>query len=116
MKSKNKKTEKRLRIKKRIRAKIFGTAMIPRFSVFRSNNHIYAQLINDDLGQTLVSASDITESKGTNTERAQKIGETVAKAAIDKKISKVVFDRNGFRYTGRIKALADSARSGGLVF
>jgi large subunit ribosomal protein L18 len=116
MKTKNPKTEKRMRLKKKIRAKIFGTTERPRFSVFRSNNFIYAQLIDDNAGKTLVSASDIKAKKGTKRERAIEVGKAIAEAALAKKISKVVFDRNGFSYTGRIEALADEARKAGLIF
>ena len=112
----NKKLEKRIRLKKKIRAKIFGTAETPRLSVFRSNNYIYAQMINDELGVTIASASDMESKTGTKTERSVLTGTNIAKAAIAKGIKSCVFDRNGFKYTGRIKALADSARSGGLKF
>ena len=119
----NKKLEKRIRLKKKIRTKIFGTAVSPRLSVFRSNQYIYAQVIDDEARTTLVSSSDMpskktstVKTKGTKTERAILIGEQVAKAAKVKGIKKVVFDRNGFKYTGRIKALADSARTAGLEF
>ena len=112
----NKKTEKRIRLKKKIRAKVNGTSERPRFSVFRSNQYIYAQLIDDTKSTTLISASDIESKKGTKTERATAVGTEVAKQAQAKGIKKVVFDRNGFKYTGRIKALADGARAGGLAF
>lgn len=105
-----------MRLKKKIRAKIFGTTERPRFSVFRSNNFIYAQLIDDNAGQTLVSASDIKAKKGTKRERAMEVGKDIAVAAIAKGVSKVVFDRNGFSYTGRIAVLADEARKAGLIF
>jgi len=94
----------------------------PRLSVFKSNNHIYVQVINDDAGHTIISASTVekdmasfTEHKG-NRNAAQKVGELVAKKALDKGVKKVVFDRGGFPYHGRIKALADGAREGGLEF
>ena len=112
----NKKLEKRMRLKKKIRTKIFGTSAVPRLSVFRSNNYIYAQLINDEIGNTIVSASDLDVKTGTKTERSITTGTNIAKLAITKKITSCVFDRNGFKYTGRIKALADSARLGGLKF
>ena len=112
----NKKVEKRIRLKKKIRTKIIGVAKIPRLSVFRSNNYIYAQIIDDTKGITLASSSDLKLKKGTKTERASAIGEEVAKKAIEKGIKKCVFDRNGFKYTGRIKELADSARKAGLKF
>lgn len=113
---KNKKQEKRIRLKKRVRSKILGTASRPRFSVFRSNQFIYAQLIDDTKGVTIVSASDMKNTKGTKTEKAQALGKIVAEGALSKKITEVVFDRNGFKYTGRVKAVADSARQSGLKF
>lgn len=112
----NKKLEKRIRLKKKIRTKIFGTATLPRLSVFRSNNYIYGQLINDEKGVTIVSSSDLKVKTGTKAERAKKIGEELAKSALSKGIKSCVFDRNGFKYTGRIKVLADSARENGLKF
>ncbi len=116
MKSKNIKTEKRSRIKKKIRAKISGSMERPRLVVFKSNKFIYAQIIDDSIGKTLVSASDMKLNKGTKTEHAKIVGGEVAKIALSAKIKKVVFDRSGFKYTGRIKALADEARAGGLEF
>ena len=112
----NKKQEKRIRLKKKIRTKIIGTSLRPRLSVFRSNSYIYAQVIDDAKRITVVSSSDLKIKKGSKTERAKEVGVEVAKKSIEKKIKEVVFDRNGFRYTGRIKALADSAREGGLKF
>lgn len=112
----NKKQEKRIRLKKKIRAKISGTKECPRFSVFRSNTHIYAQLIDDTKGVTIVSASDMDVKTGTKTERATSVGEKIAKDGASKGIKSCVFDRNGFKYTGRVKALADGARAGGLKF
>jgi len=112
----NKKLEKRIRLKKKIRAKIFGTTECPRLSVFRSNNYIYAQMIDDSKGITIASASDIETKKGTKTERSVAVGMAIAKESNTKGIKSCVFDRNGFKYTGRIKALADSARAGGLKF
>jgi large subunit ribosomal protein L18 len=112
----NKKTEKRIRLKKKIRTKITGTAECPRLSVFRSNNYMYAQIIDDINSVTIVSASDMKVKTGTKTERAKAVGAEVAKNAIAKGIKSCVFDRNGFKYTGRIKALADSARLAGLKF
>lgn len=111
----NKKTIKRLRIKKKIRAKVSGTAAIPRLSVFRSSRFIYAQLIDDNTGKTLAAASDIG-TKGTKSERAKAVGIKLAEAAKGKKIAKVVFDRGGFSYAGRVKTLAEGAREGGLKF
>ncbi len=112
----NKKQEKRIRLKSKIRAKIFGTQDRPRLTVFKSNSYIYAQIIDDTKGLTIASTSDLTLKKGTKTERATEAGIAIAKLALAKGINAVVFDRNGFKYTGRIKALADSARSGGLTF
>ena len=105
-----------MRIKRKIRARIFGTIECPRFSVFRSNKYIYAQLIDDANERTLISASDIKLDKGTKAERAAKVGTTLATSARAKGMEKVVFDRSGFKYAGRIKTLAESARAGGLKF
>lgn len=116
MQTRKAKSNSRDRIKAKIRAKVFGTNERPRLTVYRSNKNIYAQIINDDSGKTLVSASDIKITKGTKKERAVEIGKILAKLANDAKIKAVVFDRNGFSYTGRIKLLADSAREGGLNF
>lgn len=116
MKTTQKKTIKRMRLKAKIRSQVHGTQEVPRLSVFRSNIYIYAQLINDDSGVTLASASDLKVKKGTKVERAQEVGRMIADAAKAKSITKVVFDRNGFKYTGRIKALADKAREQGLTF
>lgn len=112
------KTEKRLKIKRRVRRNIHGTAERPRLSVFRSNKEIYAQLVNDDEGVTLASASSRESGvkTGTKSDTAKAVGQAVAKKAIDKGIEKVIFDRNGFVYHGRIQALADGAREGGLKF
>lgn len=110
------KTDKRIRLKKKIRAKILGTEARPRLTVFRSNKFIYAQIINDTLGKTLVEASDLKIEKGTKSERAKIVGATIAAGAIKNKIKQVVFDRNGFKYTGRVKIVADEARAGGLEF
>lgn len=116
MAHKNPKTEKRLRLKKKIRAKVFGTKDRPRLSVFKSNKFISAQLINDADGMTLASASDIKETKGKKMERATLVGTALAKDAQAKGITSVVFDRNGFKYTGRVLSLAEGARKGGLTF
>ena len=112
----NKKTDKRIRLKKKIRAKITGTTTRPRLSVFRSNKFIYAQIIDDTKANTIVEASDIKTSKGTKMERAMAVGKMIAEKAQAKKITEVVFDRNGFKYTGRVKLVADEARKGGLKF
>ncbi|MGI6450866.1 MAG: 50S ribosomal protein L18 [Desulfitobacteriia bacterium] len=107
---------------KSVRKKIHGTAERPRLSVFRSLNHIYAQVINDDLGVTIVAASSVEpefkagELSGGNIEGAKKVGEMIAKKALAKGITKVVYDRGGSLYHGRIAALADGAREAGLDF
>ena len=108
--------EKRARLKKRIRAKIEGTAERPRVSVFRSNAHIYGQLIDDESGKTLVSASDIKMAAGKKRDHAKEVGVLLAKNATAKGITKVVFDRNGFKFTGRVKEFAEALRAGGLKF
>lgn len=103
---------------RRIRAKVIGTETRPRLSIFRSNKYIYAQIINDETGRTLVSASDRetkAKSKG-KLETSKVVGEEVAKRAKEKKISKVVFDRSGYLYAGRVKQVAEGARAGGLDF
>lgn len=110
------KQDKRIRLKKKIRAKISGTSTRPRLSVFRSNKFIYAQIIDDASGKTLAQASDIKTTKGTKTERAKEVGKTISEACKGMKINEVVFDRNGFKYTGRVKLVADEARAGGLKF
>jgi large subunit ribosomal protein L18 len=112
----NKKQDKRIRLKRKIRTKINGTAERPRLSVFRSNKFIYAQLIDDIAGVTIISASDMGMDKGTKSEHSVAVGTDVAKQAVAKGIKSCVFDRNGFKYTGRVKALADAARAGGLEF
>lgn len=113
----NIKTEKRIRRKARIRHNIFGVEQKPRLSVFRSLGHIYAQLIDDENSKTLVAASDKElKEKGTKSQIAEKVGELISKKALSKKIDKVIFDRNGYKYHGRVKALADGARKGGLKF
>ena len=116
MKTQNTKTDKRLRLKRKIRMKISGTETRPRLSVYRSNKFIYAQIIDDNAGKTLAQASDVKTTKGTKTLRAEEIGKMVAEAALSKNIKEVVFDRNGFKYTGRVKLLADAARKAGLKF
>ena len=111
-----KKDDKRIRLKAKIRSKIFGTAERPRLSVFRSNKFIYAQVIDDQKGKTLTQASDIKLTKGTKTERAKEVGKMISEACSKIKVNQVVFDRNGFKYTGRIKLVADTARADGLNF
>ena len=103
---------------KRVRNKIAGTAECPRLDVYRSNKNIYAQVIDDVAGVTLASASTLDKevSKGTKTEQAVVVGKLVAERAVAKGISEVVFDRGGYLYHGRVKALADSARENGLKF
>jgi large subunit ribosomal protein L18 len=111
------KTEKRQRRHKRIRAKIHGTEICPRLFVFRSLNHIYAQLINDDKAVVIDSASDKSvKGKHNKTESAKEVGKLIAKKGLEQKIEKVVFDRGGNVFHGRIKAVADGAREGGLKF
>ncbi len=111
-----KKDEKRIRLKRKIRSKIQGTAGHPRLSVFRSNKFIYAQVIDDTAGKTIAEASDIKINEGTKVERAKKVGAMIAEKCVKAGITKVVFDRNGFKYAGRIKLVADSARGAGLKF
>ena len=104
---------------KRIRGKISGTAERPRLCVFRSEKHIYAQLIDDAAGRTLVSASSVEkafEGSGSNREAARKVGKTVAERAVKAGIEEVVFDRGGYIYHGRVQELAEGAREGGLKF
>ena len=111
--------EGRTRRKLRIRKKVQGNEERPRLTVFRSSKHIYAQVIDDNAGKTLASASTVENDeagKGNKIDAAKSVGETVAKACIAKGIKQVVFDRNGYLYHGRIKALADSAREAGLSF
>jgi len=112
----------RLRRHRRVRKKVSGTAGKPRLSVFRSTNHIYAQIIDDVKGTTLVSASSLDSEikpkigSGGNIEAAKQVGALVAKRALEKKLGEVVFDRGGFIYHGRVKALAEAAREAGLKF
>ena len=121
-KIKLKKNALRDKRKKRVRGRIFGTVGRPRLSVFRSLNHIYAQIIDDATGSTLASASSRSKElkkalkNGCNVETAKKVGELLAKKAAENKISTVSFDRNGYLFHGRVKALADSAREAGLKF
>ena len=111
-----KKEQRRLKIKFRIRKSVNGTAERPRLSVFRSNKQIYAQVINDLTGKTLASASSLGLEKLPKSEQASKGGALVAEKAKAAGVEKVVFDRNGYLYHGRVKALADAAREGGLNF
>lgn len=120
----NKKSKAEIRVKKhtRMRNNLSGTAERPRLAVFRSNNHIYAQIIDDTVGNTLASASTLDKEvkadveKTNNVEAAAAVGTAIAKKALDKGITTVVFDRGGFIYQGKIKALADAAREAGLEF
>jgi large subunit ribosomal protein L18 len=111
-----KRNEIRTRIHRRIRRKLAGTAERPRLNVYRSLNHIYAQVVDDQTGTTIVSASTIKAKSGGNVAAAKEIGKTIAGLAVEKGIKKVVFDRGGYLYHGRIKALADAAREAGLEF
>jgi large subunit ribosomal protein L18 len=109
----------RLRIHKRIRNRVSGTPERPRLAVFRSVNHIYAQIIDDTQGHTIVAAGSTEKDlkgKGGNIDGAKAIGQTVAERAKSKGVTKVVFDRGGYQYHGRVKALADAARAAGLEF
>jgi large subunit ribosomal protein L18 len=112
----NKRNAIRQRIHARIRRKMSGTAERPRLNVYRSLGHIYAQVIDDQKGETLVSASSIKTKTGGNLAAAKEIGKAVAEKAVEKGIKKVVFDRGGYLYHGRIKALAEAAREAGLEF
>ncbi|OFX30133.1 MAG: 50S ribosomal protein L18 [Bacteroidetes bacterium GWA2_32_17] len=114
------KLERRTKIKMRIRKKISGTAETPRLSVFRSNKQISVQIIDDVNKKTIVAASslvkEISENKANKTEIAKMVGKLIAKRATEAGVSVVVFDRNGYLYHGRVKALADAARESGLKF
>lgn len=117
------KKNSRLRAKVKIRKRVFGTAEKPRFSVYRSLSNIYGQLIDDTTGVTLVSASSLdkeieadVKKAGSKVERSKLVGILLAKRAVEKNIKAVVFDRNGFLYHGRVKAVAEGAREGGLQF
>lgn len=110
------KTERRIKIKHRVRNKISGSAERPRMSVFRSNKQIYVQIINDATGRTLAAASSLGMEKMPKKEQAAKVGELIAQKAQAVGITTVVYDRNGYLYHGRVKELADAARKGGLKF
>ena len=120
----NKQSRSEIRVKKhrRLRHHLVGTAQRPRLSVFRSNNHIYAQIIDDTVGKTLVSACTLQKDvkdgleKTNNVEAAAKLGTVIAKKALEKGINTVVFDRGGFIYQGKVKALAEAAREAGQEF
>ena len=113
-----KKQQGRKQRHKRIRAKIKGDSKIPRLCVFRSSKHIYAQLIDDEKGRIIMAASDqkFKKSKKSKVERAKEVGKAIAEKGIEKKIKKIVFDKGGYKYHGRVKALAEGARKGGLQF
>lgn len=110
------KSEQRTRRHRRIRAKVIGTSERPRLAIFKSNSYLYAQLIDDTKGATLAAVSDMGLKGKTKTERAKLAGTALAKSAKEKGMKAVVFDRGGFIYTGRVRAFADGAREGGLVF
>lgn len=138
MKNPRIKSKKRHRRHQRVRAKIFGTKECPRLSVFRSSKHIYAQLINDEKGKTLVASSDqeflkpsvkarqsskskkespsLKEKKAGKVAVAYRVGKLIAQKALKMEVTKVIFDRGGYKYHGRVKALAEGAREGGLKF
>jgi len=122
MVSKQSKSEIRVKKHNRLRNRLAGTAERPRLAVFRSNNHMYAQIIDDTVGKTLVAASSVEKElkaeleKTNNVDAAAYIGTLVAKRAIEKGIKEVVFDRGGFIYQGKIQALADAAREAGVEF
>ena len=122
MVSKESRTEIRVKKHRRMRNRFSGTAERPRLAVFRSNNHMYAQIIDDTVGNTLVAASTLDKDvkaeleKTNNVEAAAYLGKVIAKKALDKGITTVVFDRGGFIYQGKIAALADAAREAGLEF
>jgi large subunit ribosomal protein L18 len=114
------KSEKRNRIRRRIRKVAFGSQDRPRLSVFRSNKEIYAQIIDDTTGKTLAAAStrdkELSSAKGTKSELATEVGKALAKKAKDAGVEMVAFDRGGYQYHGRVKSLAEGAREGGLKF
>ena len=110
------KIDRRTKIKYRVRNKISGVAERPRMSVFRSNKQIYVQIINDQTGRTLAAASSLGLEAMPKKEQAAKVGEMIAKKALEAGITTVVFDRNGYLYHGRVKEVADAARNGGLKF
>lgn len=114
------KQDRRLKIKLKLRKRIKGTAQAPRLSVFRSNAEIYAQLVDDKAGKTLLAVGSVDKaikgSKATKIEQAKLVGKLIAEKAVANGINEVVFDRNGFLYHGRVKSLAEGAREGGLKF
>ena len=114
------KNQKRLRIKSRIRKVVSGTEARPRLAVFRSNKEIYAQIVDDETGKTIIAASsrdkDISDSKGTKSEIATLVGKSVAEKALKAGVETISFDRGGYQYHGRVKSLAEGAREAGLKF
>ena len=110
------KQQKRIRRHNRVRAKIKGTSKVPRLCVFRSNQHITAQVIDDEKRKTIIFATDNTKSKENKVKKAFEVGKEIAKLAVEKKVKKVVFDRGGYLYTGSVSAVADGAREAGLKF
>ena len=117
-KARTPKTARRRRVKRSVRKRVHGTRERPRLTVFRSNRHIYAQLIDDNSGTTLAAASSLAEAElsGSSLEVGQAVGRTLAARAREAGIGSAIFDRNGYRYLGRVKALAEGAREGGLAF
>lgn len=107
---------KRLQRHKKVRKNIHGTDLRPRLAIFKSGQHIYAQIINDEVQKTLAAESDLKIKDGTKKDRAKKVGSELAKKALKKNIKSIVFDRGGFRYHGRVAALAEGLREGGLQF
>ena len=117
MKIKNKKVERRLKIRRRIRKTILGTAEVPRLSIYKSNKCIYVQLINDSKGHTLLTTSSrALGDQGIDVAKARKVGEVIAEKALEQGIKNIVFDRSGYIYHGKIKALAEGAKNKGLKF
>lgn len=107
---------RKIKRQKRIRSRVVGTESKPRLRVHRTNKYIYAQLVDDNKAVSIVGVSDLKLEKGNKTDRAKLVGKEIAKKAIAKKIKIVVFDRAGYKYHGRVKALADGAREAGLIF
>jgi large subunit ribosomal protein L18 len=116
MKKTNVKADQRQRRHARIRSRLSGTTERPRLSIFKSNRHMYAQIIDDASGKTILGISSEKAEGKTMMEKSKSLGNMIAKASLGKKISKVAFDRGGFKYTGKIKLFADAAREGGLKF
>ena len=116
MKNTAEKVIKRIRRHRRIRAQMSGTLEKPRLAFFRSNKHVYAQIIDDTAGKTVIGLSSILSDNKGAVANAEQLGTDIAKKAAEKKITKVVFDRGGFTYTGSVKSFADAARKGGLKF